>query len=175
MMPSGLPVSGTPDHVLSSFSQHQHQQQQQTIIGHGALAARISHHLRATSRARSVSPPPFEVELLSPKPLPSPKLTAEEEDPFAAHTTHKRRSLSVVKLEEMAARAEAEANNAAQDKTLPAPPVPSRRLLGAQETTLQTRRQTSRVHRPSLRSPFYVRHSATTNDHSRNKKKKKTV
>ena len=33
----------------------------------------------------------------------------------------------------MAARAEAEANNAAQDKTLPAPPVPSRRLLGAQE------------------------------------------
>ena len=33
----------------------------------------------------------------------------------------------------MAARAEAEANNAARDKTLPAPPVPSRRLLGAQE------------------------------------------
>ena len=31
------------------------------------------------------------------------------------------------------AEAEAEANNAAQDKTLPAPPVPSRRLLGAQE------------------------------------------
>ena len=32
-----------------------------------------------------------------------------------------------------AAEAEVEANNAALDKTLPAPPVPSRRLLGAQE------------------------------------------
>ena len=132
MIPSGLPVSGTPDHVLSSFSQQQQQQQQQQTIGHGALAARISHHLRVTSRARSVSPPPFEVELLSPKPLPSPKLTAD--DPFALTTTgsfgthNKRRSLSVVKLEEMAARAAAEAE-AALDKTLPAPPVPSRRLV----------------------------------------------
>ena len=78
MIPSGLPVSGTPDHVLSSFSQQQQQQQQQQTIGHGALAAHISHHLRVTSRARSISLPPFEVELLSPKPLPSPKLTAED-------------------------------------------------------------------------------------------------
>ena len=90
MILSGLPVSGTPDHVLSSSSQQQHQRQQQTIIGHGALAARISHHLCVTLRARSVSPPPFEVELLSPKPLPSPKLTTAEEDPFAALTTPKR-------------------------------------------------------------------------------------
>ena len=33
MIPSGLPISGTPDNVLSSVSQHQHQHQQQTIIG----------------------------------------------------------------------------------------------------------------------------------------------
>ena len=101
MIPSGLLVSRTPDHVLSSFSQ------QQQTIGHGALAARISHHLRVISLARSVSPPPVGVELLSPKLLPSPKLTAE--DPFAHTTitnfgTHTRRSLSVVKLEKMAAR-----------------------------------------------------------------------
>ena len=72
MIPSGLPVSGTPDHVLSSFSQQQQQQQQQTI-GHGALAARISHHLRVTSRARSVSLPPFEVELHIAKTAPLAK------------------------------------------------------------------------------------------------------
>jgi hypothetical protein len=164
-IPSGLPVSGTPDHVLSSFSHRQQQQQQyppqqpEQTIGHGALAARISHHLRVTSRARSVSPPPapsqlhpppptqVEVELLSPKPMPSPKLVSEtlSVDPFAqsfGKAGTRTRSLSVVKLEEMAARAaaetEAKAAAAAVDKTLPAPPVPSgkhgeHRRLGAQD------------------------------------------
>lgn len=152
-IPSGLPVSGTPDHVLSSFSQLQLQQQQpEQTIGHGALAARISHHLRLTSRARSVSPPPAPtqqlevVELISPKPIPSPKLTTlSVEDPFAQSfgTRTRTRSLSVVKLEEMAARAAAESEAkadlraAAVEKTLPAPPVPSGKLplarLGAQD------------------------------------------
>ncbi|KAF8266493.1 hypothetical protein EI94DRAFT_184194 [Lactarius quietus] len=158
-IPSGLPLSGTPDHVLSSFSHLEHQQQQhhppqpEQTIGHGALAARISHHLRVTSRARSVSPPPapshhlppppptqVEVELLSPKPMPSPKLISEttlSADPFAqsfGRTGTRTRSLSVVKLEEMAARATAETEaNLAADKTLPAPPVPSGKPLGPSE------------------------------------------
>ncbi|KAH9050367.1 hypothetical protein EDB83DRAFT_2522522 [Lactarius deliciosus] len=140
--PSGLPISGTPDHVLSSISHHQQQPQQ--TIGHGTLAARISHHLRATSRARSVSPPPppptqVEVEVLAPKPMPSPKLVSEtlDVDPFAqsfGRVGTRTRSLSVVKLEEMAARAAAEMEaKAAADKTLPAPPVPSGKPLGHSE------------------------------------------
>ncbi|KAH9063558.1 hypothetical protein EDB87DRAFT_1575346 [Lactarius vividus] len=147
--PSGLPISGTPDHVLSSISHHQQQQYPpQQSIGHGTLAARISHHLRATSRARSVSPPlapspsplppptQVEVEVLAPRPMPSPKLVSEtlDVDPFAqsfGRVGTRTRSLSVVKLEEMAARAAAETEaKAAADKTLPAPPVPSGKPLG---------------------------------------------
>ena len=141
--PSGLPVSGTPEHVLSSFP-HPPPQPEQTI-GRGTLAARISHHLRATSRARSVSPPlapsqlvppsstQLEVEVLAPKPMPSPKLVSV--DPFTqsfGRVGTRTRCLSVVKLEEMAARAaaEGEAKAAAADKTLPAPPVPSGKPLG---------------------------------------------
>ncbi|KAH9017290.1 hypothetical protein EDB84DRAFT_1566886 [Lactarius hengduanensis] len=141
--PSGLPISGTPDHVLSSISHHQQYPPQQSI-GHGTLAARISHHLRATSRARSVSPPPppptrVEVEVLAPKPMPSPKLVSEtlDVDLFAqslGRVGTRARSLSVVKLEEMAARAAVEMEaKAAADKTLPAPPVPSGKPLGPSE------------------------------------------
>jgi hypothetical protein len=144
---SGLPVSGTPDHVLGSFPHHHQQQyppQPEQTIGHGTLAARISHHLRATSRARSVSPSPapsqlppppptlLEVEVLAPKPMPSPKLVSI--DPSAQSSGRvgtRTRCLSVVKLEEMAARAAAETEaKAAADKTLPAPPVPSGKPLG---------------------------------------------
>ena len=160
-IPSGLPVSGTPDHVLSSFSHQQQQQyppaQPEQTIGHGALAARISHYLRVTPRARSVSPrlaplqlhpPPstqVEVEVLFPKPIPSPKLVSEAlRDPFAqsfGRVGTRTWSLSIVKLEEMVARAAAETEAkaaAAADKTLPAPPFPSgkhsqRRRLGAQD------------------------------------------
>ncbi|KAH8987440.1 hypothetical protein EDB92DRAFT_1126537 [Lactarius akahatsu] len=141
---SGLPISGTPDHVLTSISHQQQQYPPQQSIGHGTLAARISHHLRATSRARSVSPPPppptqVEVEVLAPKPMPSPKLVGEtlDLDPFAqsiGRVGTRARSLSVVKLEEMAARAAAEMEaKAVADKTLPVPPVPSGKPLGHSE------------------------------------------
>ncbi|KAI9429257.1 hypothetical protein H4582DRAFT_2105074 [Lactarius indigo] len=129
--PSGLPISGTPDHMLSSISHHQQQQQQQ--------------------QHRSVSPPPapsespplpptqVEVEVLAPKPMPSPKLVSEtlDVDPFAqsfGRVGTRTRSLSLVKLEEMAARAAAEMEaKAAGDKTLPALPVPSGKSLGLSE------------------------------------------
>ena len=80
--------------------------------------------------------------------MPSPKLVSETlgVDQFAqsfGRAGTRTRSLSVVKLEEMAARAaaETEAKVAAADKTLPAPPVPSgkppghgeHRRLGAQD------------------------------------------
>ncbi|KAH9027151.1 hypothetical protein EDB85DRAFT_1976345, partial [Lactarius pseudohatsudake] len=118
-----------------------------SVIGHGTLAARISYHLRATSRARSVSPPPppptrVEVEALAPKPMLSPKFVSEtlDVDPFApsfGRVGTRTRNLSVVKLEEMAARAAAEMEaKAAADKTLPAPaapPVPSGKPLGHSE------------------------------------------
>ncbi|KAF8261375.1 hypothetical protein EI94DRAFT_1746127, partial [Lactarius quietus] len=144
---SGLPVSGTPDH-----QQQYHLPQPEQTIGHGALAARISHHLRVTSRARSVSPPSapshlppppptqVEVELLSPKPMPSSKLISEttlSADPFAqsfGRPGTRTRSLSAVKLEEMAARAAAETEaNLTADNTFPAPPVPSGKPLGPSE------------------------------------------
>ncbi|KAH9009259.1 hypothetical protein EDB84DRAFT_1584144, partial [Lactarius hengduanensis] len=95
--------------------------------------------------ARSVPPPPpsptqVEVEeVLAPKPMPSPKLVSEtlDVDPFAqsfGRVGTRTRSLSVVKLEEMAARAAAEMEaKAAADKTLPAPPVPSGKPLGHSE------------------------------------------
>ncbi|KAI0261138.1 hypothetical protein BC834DRAFT_1044154 [Gloeopeniophorella convolvens] len=135
-LPSGLPVSGTPDalaHYPTAHYAHAQPQPQaerpEDATGHGARAARISHHLRATSRARSASPPPppvpapevapppvtaqAEVELLSPRPMPSPTLTrVAEPDPFscsfagAGGTRVRTRSLSVVQLEAMAARAE---------------------------------------------------------------------
>ncbi|KAI0290260.1 hypothetical protein B0F90DRAFT_629490 [Multifurca ochricompacta] len=170
---SGLPISGTPDHLRHPFSyqpQQYYPPQPEQTTGHGTRAARISHHLRATSRARSVSPPPLqlplptevEVEVLAPKPMPSPKIVPEMHgvggsgDPFAqsfGRIGTRARSLSVVKLEEMAARAAAETEaeargekvereTAALDKTLPVPPVPSgkpigygvnRRLIAAQE------------------------------------------
>ncbi|KAH9027169.1 hypothetical protein EDB85DRAFT_2172848 [Lactarius pseudohatsudake] len=114
------------------------------VIGHGTLAARISYHLRATSRACSISPPlppptRVEVEALAPKPMLSPKFVSEtlDVDPFApsfGRVGTRTRNLSVVKLEEMAARAAAEMEaKAATDKTLPAPPVPSGKPLGHSE------------------------------------------
>ncbi|KAH9164681.1 hypothetical protein EDB89DRAFT_2077820 [Lactarius sanguifluus] len=138
-----------PAHPITcSVLSHQQQQQQyppQQSIGHGTLAARISYHLRAIPCARSVSPPPapsqsppppptqVEVEMLAPKPMSSPKLVSEtlDVDPFAqsfGRVGTRTRSLSVVKLEEMAARAAAE--TAAADKTPPAPPVPSGKPSG---------------------------------------------
>ena len=69
--------------------------------------------------------------MLAPKPMPSPKLVSV--DPFAqsfGRVGTRTRCLSVVKLEEMAARAAAESEaRAASDKTLPAPPVPSGKPL----------------------------------------------
>ncbi|KAH9027161.1 hypothetical protein EDB85DRAFT_127341 [Lactarius pseudohatsudake] len=146
---SRLSISGTPDHVLGSISHHQQQQQypQQQMIGHSTLAARISHHLRATSRACSFSPLPVpsqslppqptqvEVEVLAPKPMPSPKLVSEgarRRPIFTEPRVETRtRSLSVVKLEELTARTAAEKEaKAAVDKTLPAPPVPFGKPLG---------------------------------------------
>ncbi|KAI9429258.1 hypothetical protein H4582DRAFT_2105076 [Lactarius indigo] len=150
--PSGLPISGTPDHMLSSISHQQEQQRHpsQQTIGHGSLSARISHHLRATSRARSVSLPParsvtppptqVEVEVLAPKPIPSPKLVSETLDvdrfaPSFGRVGTCTRSLSVVKLEEMAVQAAAEMEaKAVADKTLPTPPVPFGKLLGYSES-----------------------------------------
>lgn len=152
--PSGLPISGTPDQIHSHLAYQQqgrYPPQPEQTIGHGARAARISHHLRATSRARSASPPaqitpptPVAVDVVSPKPMPSPKIVTETQgatdadDPFArsfGRTGTRVRSLSVVKLEEMVARAAAETEamagaekerrELAVDKTLPVPPVPS--------------------------------------------------
>ena len=152
--PAGLPDSGTPDHIHSHLAYQQqgrYPPQPEQTVGHGARAARISHHLRATSRARSASPPaqiapptPVAVDVVSPKPMPSPKIITETQgvmdtdDPFArsfGRTGTRVRSLSVVKLEEMVARAAAEAEAMARaekeggglavDKTLPVPPVPS--------------------------------------------------
>ena len=155
VLPAGLPISDTPDHHYS-YRQHQHYPPQpEEETGHGARAARISHHLRATSRARSASPaqilPPTQVavDVIAPKPMPSPEVVTEthdatdNDDLFArsfGRMGTRTRSLSVVKLEEMAARAAAETEakaraerqgrEAAVDKTLPAPPVPSGKPSG---------------------------------------------
>ncbi|KAH9050363.1 hypothetical protein EDB83DRAFT_2522516 [Lactarius deliciosus] len=112
---------------------------------------RISYHLRTISCTRSVLPPPapsqsppppptqVEVEVLAPKPVPSPKLVSEmlDVDPFAqsfGRVGTRARSLSAVKLKEMAARAAAETEaKAAADKTLPAPPVPFGKPPGRSE------------------------------------------
>src|SRR5712672_3070450 len=97
ILPAGLPVPEKPDHIHSHLPyhhlQHYHPPPEQAT-GHGARAARISHHLRATSRARSASPPAqipaptqVAVEVISPKPMPSPKIitetpsAAEDDDP----------------------------------------------------------------------------------------------
>jgi hypothetical protein len=157
--PAGLPVSGTPEHFYEHFSYQQHQYyppQPEETMGHGARAARISYHLRSTSRARSASPPApiapptqVTVDVIAPKPMPSPKVVTEthdatdNDDPFAqsfGRVGTRTRSLSVVKLEEMAARAAAETeaearaqkegSRAAVDKTLPVPPVPSGKPSG---------------------------------------------
>ena len=159
ILPAGLPVSGTPEHIHKHFSYQQHQHfspQPEETMGHGARAARISHHLRSTSRARSASPsglitPPthITVDVIAPKPMPSPKVVTEthdatdNDDPFArsfGRVGTRTRSLSVVKLEEMVARAAAEteakakaqteARGGAVDKTLPVPPVPSGKPSG---------------------------------------------
>jgi hypothetical protein len=157
--PAGLPVSGTPDHLNKHYSYRQHQHyppQPEETTGHGARAARISHHLRATSRARSASPPAqifpstqVAVDVIAPKPMPSSEVITEthdatdNDDLFARSSGRvgtRTRSLSVVKLEEMAARAAAETEakamaerqgrEAAVDKTLPVPPVPSGKPSG---------------------------------------------
>src|SRR6267142_961386 len=154
VLPAGLPVPGTLDDLHSRLAyqrQGYYPPQPEQTIGHGARAARISHHLRATSRARSASPPAqitppttVAVDVVSPKPMPSPKIVTETlggtdtDDPFAqsfGRTGPRVRSLSVVRLEEMVARAaaeteamaraEKEGRAAAVDKTLPVPPVPS--------------------------------------------------
>ena len=159
ILPAGLPVLGTPEHLHKHFSYQQYQHhppQPEETTGHGARAARISHHLRASSRARSASPtaliaPPTQVtvDVIAPRPMPSPKVVTEthdatdNDDPFARSfggVGTRTRSLSVVKLEEMAARAaaETEAKASAQkegrgatvDKTLPVPPVPSGKPSG---------------------------------------------
>ncbi|KAI9434375.1 hypothetical protein H4582DRAFT_2131121 [Lactarius indigo] len=157
--PSGLPISGTPDHMLSSISHHQQQQQQQQqypsqqTIGHGSLAARISHHLRAT------------VEVLAPKPMLSPKLMSEtlDVDPFAqsfGRVGTRTRSLSVVKLEEMAARAAAEMEaKAAADKTLPALPVPSGKPLGLSELRRPSAQEVFGKLEPLEQEPEIVSHT----------------
>ncbi|KAI9452519.1 hypothetical protein F5148DRAFT_1289563 [Russula earlei] len=152
ILPAGLPVS--VDYMYPHFPYQPQQYQQryppppEETTGHGARAARISHHLRATSRGRSISPPaqiifpaPVAIEVISPKPMPSPKIITEtlsatdDDDPFAqgfCRVVTSTKSLSVVKLEEMATRAVAEAEATARaekemavDKTLPVPPVPS--------------------------------------------------
>ena len=159
ILPVGLPVSGTPEHFHKHFSYQQHQYyppQPEETMGHGARAARISHHLRSTSRARSASPPApvapptqVAVDVIAPRPMPSPKVVTEthdaldNDDPFAqsfGRMGTRTRSLSVAKLEEMAARAAAETEaeartqkegrEAAVDKTLPVPPVPSGKPSG---------------------------------------------
>ncbi|KAF8493966.1 hypothetical protein F5888DRAFT_701927 [Russula emetica] len=156
---SGLPISGAPEHLHNHFSYQQYQNyppQPEVTTGHGTRAARISHHLRATSRARSASPPALiapptqvTVDVIAPKPMPSPKVVTEthdatdNDDPFArsfGRVGTRTRSLSVVKLEEMVARAAAETEakasaqregrGAAVDKTLPVPPVPSGKPSG---------------------------------------------
>ena len=159
VFPVGLPISGTPDHFHKHYSHGQHQHyhpQPEVATGHGARAARISYHLRSTSRARSASPPAqilpptqVAVDVIAPKPIPSSDVITEthdatDNDDLFAHssgrTGTRTRCLSVVKLEEMAARAAAEAEakvraekegrDAAVDKTLPAPPVPSGKPSG---------------------------------------------
>ncbi|KAI0280715.1 hypothetical protein BGY98DRAFT_304537 [Russula aff. rugulosa BPL654] len=159
ILPAGLPVSGTPDHLHKHYSYQQPQHyppQPEETTGHGARAARISHHLRSTSRARSASPPALivpptqvTVDLIAPKPMLSPKVVTEtldatdNDDPIARSfggVGTRTRSLSVVKLEEMAARAASETESkaraqkggrgAAVDKTLPVPPVPSGKPSG---------------------------------------------
>ena len=159
ILPAGLPVSGTPEHLHKHFSYQQHQHcppQPEETMGRGARAARISHHLRSTSRARSASPPALiptpthvTVDVIAPKPMPSPKVVTETHDAtdngdlFArsfGRAGTRTRSLSVVKLEEMAARAAAETEAKAKaqtegrggavDKTLPIPPVPSGKPSG---------------------------------------------
>jgi hypothetical protein len=60
VLPVGLSVPNKLDELHSrlSFQQQGHYPlQPEQSIGHGARAARISHHLRATSRGRSASPP----------------------------------------------------------------------------------------------------------------------
>lgn len=162
ILPTGLPVSGTPEQFHKHFSSQQHQYypphppQPEETMGHGARAARISHHLRSTSRARSASPPApiapptqVTVDVIAPKPMPSPKVVTEthdatdNDDPFArsfGRVGTRTRSLSVVKLEEMAvraaaeieaeARAQKEGRGAAVDKTLPVLPVLSCKSSG---------------------------------------------
>ena len=159
ILPAGLPVSGTPEHLRKHFSYQQHQHyppQPEETTGHGTRAARISHHLRSTSRARSASPPALiappthvTLDVIAPKPMLSPKVVTEthdatdNDDPFArsfGRVGTRTRSLSVVRLEEMAARAAAETEikaraqkdgrDAAVDKTLPVPPVPSGKPSG---------------------------------------------
>ncbi|KAH9027158.1 hypothetical protein EDB85DRAFT_2148707 [Lactarius pseudohatsudake] len=150
--PPHRPASANPTTVLPLWTAHfRHTRSRAQFylitIGHSTLAARISHHLRATSRARSFSPLPalsqslppqptqVEVEVLAPKPMPSPKLVSEDARRRPIFTKSRvetrTRSLSVVKLEEMTARTAAEKEaKAAVDKTLPAPPVPFGKPLG---------------------------------------------
>ncbi|KAI0064947.1 hypothetical protein BV25DRAFT_214971 [Artomyces pyxidatus] len=155
-VPSEIPVAAEPEE------------------GKGERASRFTHHLRMTSRHRSVSPqshrfpvpsaqpipqqplgdnaipPPTRSQLklslidtpkaagltpsavLSPRPMPSPKLTYRE-DPFTHLSLTK--SERVQALERMAADVEKEnrdlsgeinlGQNLNVDKTLPGPPVPS--------------------------------------------------
>jgi hypothetical protein len=110
-------------HPTTSMSIHTGSTSTEETTGHCARAARISHHLRATSRARSASPaqifPPTQVvvDVIAPKPMPSSEVITEthdatdNDDLFARGSGRmgtRTRSLSVVKLEEMTARAAAE-------------------------------------------------------------------
>ncbi|KAI0248491.1 hypothetical protein BJV78DRAFT_1156471 [Lactifluus subvellereus] len=127
-LPSGLPVSGTPDrlHPPFPYQQQQYAPLPEQATGHGTRAA----------------------HLLAPKPMPSPKIITEtqsivdDDDPFRrsfGKEGTRTRSLSVVKLEVIAARVVAEMQAEARaekdegtvaDKTLPVPLVPSGKQSG---------------------------------------------
>ncbi|KAH9063561.1 hypothetical protein EDB87DRAFT_1829762 [Lactarius vividus] len=110
-------ISCTPDHVLNSIS----------------LTAAAVDRSRYTCRADIISPPrnlacPHRLTFPAPVALASANSSREIQEGTRA------RSLGVVRLEEMAARAAAETEaKATPDKTLPALPVPSGKPLGHSE------------------------------------------
>ncbi|KAH9050366.1 hypothetical protein EDB83DRAFT_2522520 [Lactarius deliciosus] len=135
-LPYWLPsphISGTPDHVLIHLPRGYHttSAQPHTLRLPAPASTNTSRGGGAGTKADAL-----------------PEIRERDDvDPFAqsfGRVGTRTRSLSVVKLEEIAARAAAEIEaKAAADKTLPAPPVPSGKPLGH-----------SKLRRPSAKDVF---------------------